>query len=99
VAGEIPKVPVVPGRLDTVEDPWRVAHAVPADPEPVAVGRLRTEPGVEALVDQRMLRLQGQFLDQPRKAGVGKPAAHRRPFASGGRRWRCGGRGLVLVVV
>jgi hypothetical protein len=57
VAGELAQVLVIPGRLDAAEHPGDRAGVVPADAEPVAVGRLGPEPGVQALVDQRMDRV------------------------------------------
>jgi hypothetical protein len=54
MAGNLAQVPVVPGGLDAVEHARCGSVVIPADPEPVAVGRLGTEPRVKALVDQRM---------------------------------------------
>ena len=63
VRRKVTQVPVVPRRLDAVKDARRLADAVPADAESVAVRRLRAEPRVEALVDERMLRLVEELLD------------------------------------
>ena len=51
-------------------------YAVPADAEAVAVRRLGAELRVEALVDQRVLRLVEQLLEEDRRARVCEPAAH-----------------------
>ena len=56
--------------------PGVVAVAVPADAEAVAVRRLRAQLRVQALVDERVLRLVEQLLDQDGRSGVGEPAAH-----------------------
>jgi hypothetical protein len=66
VRGEIPEVPVVPRGLDAVEYARRVSDAVPADPEAVAVRRLCAHRRVEALVDERVLRLVQELLDADR---------------------------------
>ena len=50
VTGKLAQVLVVPGRLGAVEDARGVGRAVPADAEPVAVGRLGAEPRMQALV-------------------------------------------------
>ena len=53
---ELPEILVVPGGLDAVKHTRGRLIVIPADPEPVAVGRLGAEFGVQALVDQRMNR-------------------------------------------
>ena len=58
MGGDVAEIAVVPGRLGAVEDAGRVADAVPADPEPVAVRGRRAEPRVLALVDQRVRGLE-----------------------------------------
>ena len=77
VTGQVAQVAVVPRRLDAVEDPWRVPVAVPPHAEAVPVRLLSAEPGVQALHDQRVLRLVEQVLQEHRRAGVGEPSAHR----------------------
>ena len=52
------------------------AVAVPADAEAVAVGRGGTHPGVQALIDDRVLRPEQQFVGQDRITGVRHPSAH-----------------------
>jgi hypothetical protein len=76
VAGQILQVPVVPGRLDAVEHQGHLAVPVPADPEPIAVRRGRTEPRVEALVDQGVGGLEEQLLERHRRPRVREPSAH-----------------------
>ena len=76
--GDLPQVLVVPGGVDTLEDgrSVAVAVAVPADPEPVAVRRGGAETGVQALVDDRVLRAEQQVLGEDRVSGVSHPSAH-----------------------
>ena len=76
VTGDVAQVAVVPGGLGAVEDAGRVADAVPADAEPVTVRRRRSEPRVQALVDQRVTGLVEQLLEEDGRARVGEPAAH-----------------------
>ncbi len=64
VSRQLTQVAVVPGGLDAVEEAGRLAGAVPADAESVTVRRLGAELRVEALVDQRVLRLVEQVLDR-----------------------------------
>jgi len=40
MTGELAQVLIVPGRLDAAETPRLRGGVIPADPEPVAVGRL-----------------------------------------------------------
>ena len=40
---DLAQVLVVPGRLDALEQPWLGLLVIPADPEPIAVGRLGTD--------------------------------------------------------
>jgi hypothetical protein len=56
VTRELAQVLVIPGRLDAAEDPRSRRGVIPADTEPVAVGRLGPQLGVQALVNQRMNR-------------------------------------------
>ena len=49
------------------------------DAEPVAVGRLRAEPAVQALHDERVGGLVEELVEQHRRARVRDPAAHLRP--------------------
>jgi len=56
VTRELAQVLVIPRRLDAAKDPWGRRGVIPADAEPIAVGRLGPEPGVQALVDQRVDR-------------------------------------------
>jgi hypothetical protein len=57
VTGELAQVLVIPGRLDAAEDPGNRRGVIPADAEPVAVGRLGSQPGMQPPVDQRMDRV------------------------------------------
>src|SRR4029450_1098023 len=77
--GELPEVPIVPGRLDAVEDSGHVADGVPADAEPVAVRRRGAEPRIEALVDQGGGGLEERVVEQDRRSRVREPPAHGRP--------------------
>ncbi len=76
VRGELVEVPVVPGGLDAVERAGRVADAVPPDPEAVPVRRLGSHRRVQALVDERVLRLVEELLQEHRRARVREPTAH-----------------------
>jgi hypothetical protein len=76
VTCELAQVLVIPGRLDAAEDPGGRGGVVPADAEAVAVGRLGSEPGVQALVDQGMDRGVEHPGEQDGRAGVSEPAAH-----------------------
>jgi hypothetical protein len=76
VPGKLAQVAVVPGRLDALEDAGLPALSVPADAEAVAVGRLGAEPGVEALIDQRVGGFVEELLQQDRRTRIGEPAAH-----------------------
>src|SRR5262249_31216748 len=80
------QVPVVPGRLDALEERRLVALAVPPHTEPVAVRRLDAEPRVEALVDQGVLGLVEQVVEKHRRPRVCEPAAHRLLLVSVGGR-------------
>src|SRR5215207_1594939 len=73
---DLAQITVVPRRLDAVEHAGGVPDAVPADAEPVTVGRLGPQPRMEALVDQRVFRLEEQLLKEHRRARVCEPAAH-----------------------
>jgi hypothetical protein len=57
VTRELTQVAVVPGRLDAAKEARRVGVAVPPDAEPVSVRRRRAEAGMQALVDERVVRL------------------------------------------
>src|SRR5207237_887605 len=57
VARDLEEVAVVPCRLGAVEDPWRIGGAVPANAEPVPVGRLGPESRMQALGDKRIWAL------------------------------------------
>ncbi len=70
------QVAIAPGGLDAVERARRLGLAVPADAEAVAVRRLRTHRRVEALVDERVLRLVQQLLDEHGRPRICEPAAH-----------------------
>src|SRR5262245_48904396 len=54
VAGDIPHGSRAPRALAAVEHAGGGVLVIPADPEPVAVGRLGAEARVKALVDERM---------------------------------------------
>src|SRR5215211_9349098 len=58
-------------------DTRRLTVLVPPYAEAVAVRRRRTLPGVQALVDQRAVPLDEQFLELDRGSGIGQPATHR----------------------
>jgi hypothetical protein len=76
VAGELAEVLIVPGRLGAVEDARGVWSAVPADAEPVAVGRLGPEPRMQTLGDKRVGALVERLFYEDGRTGVRKPAAH-----------------------
>jgi hypothetical protein len=76
VTRQLAQVLVVPGRLDAAEHPRDRAGVIPADAEPVAVGRLGPEPRMQALVDQRLDRGVQHLRKQDRRARVSQPAAH-----------------------
>ena len=76
MAGELTQIAVVPGRLGAFEDARSVGGAVPADAEPVAVGRLGPHPRMQALIDQRMGPPVERLVQEDGGAGVCKPAAH-----------------------
>ena len=62
--------PVIPGRFDCLEQGRRRAHAVPTDAETVPVGRRGAHPGVQTLINQRMLRQEQHVLGQQRITGA-----------------------------
>ena len=66
LCGELAEVLVVPGGVDALEDRRLGALAVPADPEPVAVGGRGPHPRVETLLDERVLRLEEKVLGEDR---------------------------------
>src|SRR5262249_46414188 len=76
VARDLPQVAIVPGGLGAVEDPWRAFARVPADSEPVTVGRLCAHARLETLVDQGELALVEDLVHPDRLTVVGEPAAH-----------------------
>ena len=63
---QLAQVPVVPCRFYALEQGWRSAFPVPADPEAVAVGRGGAHAGVQALVDDRMGRAEQQLFGENR---------------------------------
>ena len=65
---------------------------VPADAEPVTVGRLDAQPGVQALVDQGVRRLVEDGVEQDGRSRVGEPSAHRLPPS-----WRTSRRGEPAI--
>jgi hypothetical protein len=78
VGGALAQVAVVPGWLDAAEDGRSFGcGTVPADAEAVPVGRLDTEAGVKALVDQGVLWPVEQLYEEDRGARVSEPAANR----------------------
>ena len=81
VGGELSQVRVVPRRLDALEHARGGSGVVPADPEAVAVRRLRPELRMQALVDQRMGGGVQRLAEQDRRTRVGKPATHLQPSA------------------
>ena len=74
---ELTQVPVVPGRLDAAKHGRRLALVVPADPEAIAVRLLVAEARVQALHDQRALRLVEKPLDANRGARICEPTTYR----------------------
>jgi hypothetical protein len=82
VSRELAQVGVRPGRRHAAVDAGALALPIPPDAESVAVGRLRAHPGVKALVDDPVLRIEQQLLDQHRLPEPSHPAAHRTPLAS-----------------
>ena len=76
VGGKLAEVGVTPGRRHAVVDARAFARAVPAEPEAVAVGGLGAHPGVQALVDQPVLRLEEELLDQHGLPRPRHPSAH-----------------------
>jgi hypothetical protein len=73
------EVAVVPCRHDLVIGAGNVALAVPADAEAVAVGADPRLAGMQALLDERILRLEEQLLQIDRRPAIGQPSAHRHP--------------------
>src|SRR3954454_12857175 len=76
---EVAQVAVVPGRLDAAVDARRTLFVVTAGPDAVTVRGLGAELRVEALVDQRVLRLVEQVVDPDGRPRVCEPAAHVSP--------------------
>src|SRR5215217_2120762 len=76
LARNFPQVPVVPRRLDALEHRGFDALAVPANPEAVAVGCGGAHAGVEALVNDRVLRFEEQLLGEDWVSGIGHPSTH-----------------------
>ena len=104
LACNLPQVPVVPRRFDALEQCRLDALAVPADPEAVAVGCRGAHAGVEALVDDRVLRSEQQLFGEDRVSGVRHPSTHalseappkrRRHHPSWGILARCPGAALI----
>jgi len=79
LARQLAKVAVAPHRVDALEQRRLVALAIPANAEAIAIRGVRTEPRVQALVDQRVLGLVKQVLEKQRPSRIGNPAAHRVP--------------------
>lgn len=78
VSGDLTQVAIVPGRYDASEEGRRCGPgAVPADTEPVTIGRLDAEPSMETLVDEGVVGLMEQLLERDRGTRVSEPAAHR----------------------
>src|SRR3954451_5136035 len=73
---DLAQVPVVPRRLNALEDGRLDALAVPANPEAVAIGRFNPELGVQALVDDRMVRAEQQLVGDDRVSRIGHPSTH-----------------------
>src|ERR1700733_7081582 len=76
VAGELAQVLVVPRWLGAAIDTRGVGGAVPADTEPITVGRLSAEPRVQTLADQRVRPFVQRVFQQDRRSGGCKPATH-----------------------
>jgi lysylphosphatidylglycerol synthase-like protein len=73
---QLMQVLVIPGRLDAAEHPRSRGGVIPADTEPVAVGRLRPQLRMQALVDQRMNRGIEHIGEQDRRTRIHQPATH-----------------------
>ena len=56
VIRQMSKIVIIPGRMRVAVNAWRFVRAVPADAEPVAVGRLDIMRCAAALIDLRMVR-------------------------------------------
>ena len=77
VGGEVAQIDVAPRRGDaSVPGGAGAVCPVPAQPEPVAVGGLHPHPGVEALVDQAVRRLEQELVEHQGLTEVGIPTAH-----------------------
>ena len=64
------------GRSRVMKTPGEQRGVVPADAKAVAVGRLGVEPGVQALVDQRVDGGVQHLREQDWRARVSQPAAY-----------------------
>jgi hypothetical protein len=73
---ELTQVVIVPRWLNAAKYTRRFPGVVPAEREPIAVGGLRAEPLVHALVDQRMDGRVKRGLDHHGRSRIGKPATH-----------------------
>src|SRR4051794_40236877 len=62
--------------MNAAIDPRPLSDAVPAEAEPVAIGGLRAETRVQALVDQPVLGLEQQLVDQHRLPMPRHPSTH-----------------------
>jgi hypothetical protein len=76
-ARQLAQVVIVPGRLDAAIAKRHVVRVlVPAQSEAIAIGRRRSESRMQALVDQRMARVEQHCFQGNRIAGIGQPATH-----------------------
>ena len=77
VRRDLAQVRVAPGGRDAGVQGRAFAGAVPAEAEAVAVGGLRAQPGVQALIHDPVMGLEEQLVDQQRLPEPRHPAAHR----------------------
>src|SRR6476469_4626967 len=78
VAAEVPQVLVRPGRAHlALEARLAVVRVIPAEPEPVAVGRGVAFHGAHALHHERVGRRRHIAFELDGLSAIGDPAAHR----------------------
>src|SRR3954468_3547038 len=80
---QVAQVRVAPGGLHAAIDARALAYPVPAQAEAVAVGRLRAETRVQALVDEPVLGLEEQLVDQHRLPMPRHPSTHAPTLTAG----------------
>src|SRR3954468_9092279 len=69
--------------MNAAIDPRPLSDAVPAEAEPVAIGGLRPETRVQALVDEPVLGLEEQLVDQHRLPMPRHPSTHEPTLTAG----------------